>query len=313
MQERRLWFDRRPGLVTLLAAGAYKGIQDARSANARACPGLFMGTPRQVASITERGWLVRLDLDLTLAAGYRSPSQRARRITEGWFAAAMYCPACPSPRLERSRGSTPVVDFLCADCGAEYQLKAKAGALGARLRDAAYQPMIERARANRSPHFAFLGYDSDRYQVRNLILVPGHFITPDVIERCKPLARTARRAGWTGCMVLAARIPLDGRLAAILNGRELPADEVRQGWRRFADLRQAKAVERGWVVDVLRRVRGQGTREFTLREFYALHAKELAALHPENRNVEPKIRQQLQVLRDRGVLRFLGRGRYVAQ
>ena len=256
---------------------------------------------------------MRLDLDLTLAAGYRSPSQRARRITEGWFAAAMYCPACPSPRLQRSRDSTPVVDFQCPDCGAEYQLKAKAGALGSRLRDAAYQPMIERALANRSPHFAFLGYDSDLHQVHNLILVPGHFITPDVIERCKPLARTARRAGWTGCMVLADRIPPDGRLAAIVNGREHPVEEVRQGWRRFADLGKAQAGERGWVVDVLRCVRGLGAREFTLREFYALHARDLAALHPENRNVEPKIRQQLQVLRDRGVLRFLGRGRYVAQ
>jgi hypothetical protein len=43
---------------------------------------------------------MQLDLNLHLADGYKSPSQRARRMTEGWFADQMYCPACPSPRLE---------------------------------------------------------------------------------------------------------------------------------------------------------------------------------------------------------------------
>jgi len=118
---------------------------------------------------------MQLDLNIHLADGYKSPSQRARRVTEGWFASQMYCPACPSPRLEQTRGSEPVVDFLCPDCGAEFQVKAKAGPLGARLRDAAYQPMMARATANRSPHFAFLGYDSRQWQVRGLLLVPGHF------------------------------------------------------------------------------------------------------------------------------------------
>ena len=36
----------------------------------------------------------------------------------------------------------------------------------------------------------------------------------------------------------------------------------------------------------------------------------LQAKHPENHNVKAKIRQQLQFLQDRGVVRFLGRGRY---
>ena len=33
-------------------------------------------------------------------------------------------------------------------------------------------------------------------------------------------------------------------------------------------------------------------------------------LHPDNRHVLDKIRQQLQVLRDMGFVEFLGRGRY---
>ena len=36
----------------------------------------------------------------------------------------------------------------------------------------------------------------------------------------------------------------------------------------------------------------------------------LGELHPDNHHVRDKIRQQLQVLRDAGILEFIGRGRY---
>ena len=256
---------------------------------------------------------MRLEMDDGAAAGYRSPAQRARRITEAWFAEAMYCPACPNDRLERARASMPVVDFACPACGAQYQLKATARAIGSRLRDAAYGPMMESAEANRSPHFAFLGYDAQGWRVQNLLLVPGHFITPDVIERCKPLSSSARRAGWVGCNILAHLIPPDGRLAVVTNGHAMPPDSVRSGWRLFADLSRADANQRGWTVDVLQCVRACGNEPFTTQEFYGRFEADLARRHPDNRNVQPKIRQQLQVLRDRGVVRFLGRGRYVAK
>ncbi|WP_373458343.1 hypothetical protein [Brevundimonas sp. SORGH_AS_0993] len=45
------------------------------------------------------------------------------------------------------------------------------------------------------------------------------------------------------------------------------------------------------------------------RSAYA-HEAALAALYPGNNNFRPKIRQQLQVLRDRGWLAFDGRGVY---
>ncbi|MGB7255738.1 MAG: hypothetical protein WBC94_19290 [Xanthobacteraceae bacterium] len=37
---------------------------------------------------------------------------------------------------------------------------------------------------------------------------------------------------------------------------------------------------------------------------------QLSRLYPENRNVKPKIRQQLQFLRDQGYLDFVSRGYY---
>jgi len=49
--------------------------------------------------------------------------------------------------------------------------------------------------------------------------------------------------------------------------------------------------------------------EFTLAEVYAF-ADPLRRLHPQNRHVEDKIRQQLQRLRDLGFVEFQGRGIY---
>ncbi len=52
------------------------------------------------------------------------------------------------------------------------------------------------------------------------------------------------------------------------------------------------------------------SREFSLQDFYKRFESRLSTFHPENRNVQAKIRQQLQVLRDNNVLQFLGSGRY---
>jgi len=48
---------------------------------------------------------------------------------------------------------------------------------------------------------------------------------------------------------------------------------------------------------------------FTLEEVYRFD-RYLSRLYPDNNNVRPKIRQQLQVLRDHGYLEFLGNGKY---
>ncbi|HKW64795.1 MAG TPA: hypothetical protein VJN89_19735 [Candidatus Acidoferrum sp.] len=67
--------------------------------------------------------------------------------------------------------------------------------------------------------------------------------------------------------------------------------------------------KRGWTLDVLQVVQSLKKSEFSLQDVYA-HADALARLHPANRHVHPKIRQQLQVLRDLGLLDFLGGGDY---
>jgi len=66
---------------------------------------------------------------------------------------------------------------------------------------------------------------------------------------------------------------------------------------------------RGWLLEVMRTVEDIGLSSFTLGDVYAGEDR-LQRAYPNNRNVRPKIRQQLQVLRDNGFLEFLGRGKY---
>ena len=58
---------------------------------------------------------------------------------------------------------------------------------------------------------------------------------------------------------------------------------------------------------MLRCVESLPESEFTLEEIYAFEP-DLKALYPENHHVRDKIRQQLQVLRDRGLLTNPRRG-----
>ncbi|MDR3487458.1 MAG: hypothetical protein P4M05_21455 [Bradyrhizobium sp.] len=68
-------------------------------------------------------------------------------------------------------------------------------------------------------------------------------------------------------------------------------------------------VTRGWLLDVMKCVESLGKRDFTLDEIYAFE-RHLGDLYPGNQNVKPKIRQQLQYLRDRGFIDFVSRGNY---
>jgi type II restriction enzyme len=145
--------------------------------------------------------------------------------------------------------------------------------------------------------------------VENVILIP-HFAFPlSAIEKRKPLSATARRAGWVGCNILLDAIPADARIPIISVGKYNSRRDIRAQYARIRPLEKIKPEQRGWTLDVLHVVRSLGKAVFSLAEVYEREA-ELARIHPANRHVRDKIRQQLQVLRDLGLLRFLGRGEY---
>jgi len=65
----------------------------------------------------------------------------------------------------------------------------------------------------------------------------------------------------------------------------------------------------GWRLDTFNVVSKVKENIFKLEHVYA-YKEQLERLHPENRNIEAKIRQQLQELRDLGLIEFLGGGVY---
>ncbi|GBE56249.1 type-2 restriction enzyme DpnI [archaeon BMS3Bbin16] len=134
-------------------------------------------------------------------------------------------------------------------------------------------------------------------------------MTPSVIEKRKPLSKGARRAGWIGSNILIGKLPLDARISIVAGGSVIPKSNVRDEWNQFLFLREQSVYSRGWLADVLASVRKLDKESFTLSDIYAFET-ELAKLHPRNKHIRPKIRQQLQILRDQEVIKFLGTGKY---
>lgn len=242
-------------------------------------------------------------------AVFKGPTQNVRALSEGWVAAHMFCPACGAERLRALPNNSPVGDFVCDACAEEFELKAKKGALGRSIPDGAFGAMTARLAAHNNPSLFAMSYDRDRVGVTDLIVVPRHFFTQHIIQARKPLGPNARRAGWQGCNILIGRVPLSGRIPLITRGAHVPKGAVLDRWRSTLFLKDASLNARGWLLAVMKAVEAIGRPEFTLEDVYAREA-DLSALYPDNNNVRPKIRQQLQVLRDRGWLEFNGRGHY---
>lgn len=241
-------------------------------------------------------------------AHFESASQKARVSTEGW-ARRVGCPNCGAATLERLPNNSPVADFRCPACPEEFELKSTKGRFGPRVTDGAYGTMRQRLEARNNPNLMLLAYDATNNEATDVLVVPKHFFTLDLIEERKPLAATARRAGWIGCNINISRIPQAGRIVLLKDRRWTPRQEVREQWQSTLFLRQASLDARGWLLEVMKAVEKIGRHEFTLEEVYASEAL-LQAAYPANRNVRPKIRQQLQVLRDHGFLEFTARGVY---
>ena len=145
--------------------------------------------------------------------------------------------------------------------------------------------------------------------VDNLWVIPKHFFTPAIVEKRKPLSDDARRAGWVGCNILFDEVPRQGRIRVIQRRIEIEKDEVLTNVSRAARLATNSLDARGWLLDVLNCINRIPKEVFSLDEVYQFD-QELQMRHPQNNNVRPKIRQQLQALRDKGFLEFLDRGQY---
>lgn len=252
---------------------------------------------------------MNLRFNISLADGYKSASQIARVLTEDWLERNMYCPICGEISIKKAEPNAPVKDYVCENCKSQYELKSKkdnTDKYETKVNDGVYQTMIGRITSLDNPSFFFMHYDCN--EVNNLIIVPKCFFIPEIIEKRKPLAENARRSGWEGCNILLNKIPDFAKIPIIRNRVVLDSKKVCKEYNRIYSLQTDSIESRGWLLDVLRCVEQLDTT-FTLKQMYRF-VEELKIKHPANNNIEAKIRQQLQFLRDKGFIDFSSRGNY---
>lgn len=242
-------------------------------------------------------------------AKFVSASQTARVVTEQWAERHMFCPNCGNPKLTSFEANRPVADFFCDGCGYEYELKGQSRAFGRKVADGSFYTKMERLAADNSPNLILLQYDRDLREVVNLSVVPSFFFVASAIERRKPLGPNARRAGWVGSNILLDKIPSIGQVPVIQERSVRNKSAVLEEWSSLKYVDKKSGQARGWLLSVMKCIEDLGLDEFNLSDVYDFE-DDLAALFPNNNNVRPKIRQQLQVLRDNGFLQFKSRGRY---
>lgn len=250
-----------------------------------------------------------LHFDLSLTKNYKSNSQIARVLTEEWVARNLYCPVCGQVAIRHATANAPVKDFFCEKCQSQYELKSKkidSSNFSTTIPDGEYRTMMERINALDNPSFLFLHYN--RYEVNNLIIVPKCFFVPQIIIKRPPLPTTARRCGWEGCNIQLGEIPNFAKIPIIKDGVPEPIERVVASYNKIYTLQTKNVEARSWQFDILLCIE-KLEQNFTLNDMYKF-SEILKNKHTANNHIHDKIRQQLQVLRDKGIIEFKGGGHY---
>jgi type II restriction enzyme len=228
-------------------------------------------------------------------------------LTEDWFGKNVFCPICGKDTLTQSPNNSRVRDFFCDVCNSDYELKSKEGALGTKITDGGYKTMISRIESLNNPHFFFLTHQNNF--VDNLFFIPNYFFTPAIIEPRKPLSSTARREGWMGCKINIGGVPEKGKIFIIKNSKELDKKVIKEKYEHALALKTDNLGQRGWLMDILNCIDTITSETFSLDEVYKFE-NELKSKHPDNNFIRDKIRQQLQLLRDKDIIEFVGQRVY---
>lgn len=253
---------------------------------------------------------MNLSIDSTTAESYKSGRQQTRVLTEPWIESNLYCVQCGYLRLRKFPNNQPLADFYCENCKDEYELKSSQKRIGSSVPDGDYKTMIRRLSSKTNPNLLLFEYDKTKYLAKNLIVVPKFFFTPSIIKEGNPTRPKGRKSPWVGCTILLKPVPDFGRIFIVRDGEIQSKSLVLKQWKNTIFLNRKRNIEeRGWVLDVMKCIDQIGREEFTLQDVYRFE-NELAAKHPDNNFVRDKIRQQLRVLRDKGIIEFLGRGEY---
>lgn len=118
-----------------------------------------------------------------------------------------------------------------------------------------------------------------------------------------------KRAGWVGCNILLETIPQSGKIFYIKDSKIQSKNEIVDSWNKTIFLKDNKNLDsRGWLLDIIKCIEKMNKKDFLLNEIYQFE-NYLNSKHPNN-NIQAKIRQQLQILRDKNFLEFSSRRKY---
>ncbi len=240
---------------------------------------------------------------------YNNNSQKIRVITENWMSHNLFCPCCGNSNIVHFHNNRPVADFYCSKCNEEYELKSKNGNISNKIADGAYETMINRINSSNNPNLFVMQYDKINLTVQNLIIIPKYFFIQEIIEKRNPLSENARRAGWIGCNIILKQIPTEGKIYIVKDKIDRPAELIINEVRNTSFIEEYKLNERSWILDIFNCIDKIRSVNFTLEQVYAFE-KELSIKHPDNHHIKDKIRQQLQLLRDKNIIEFCGKGNY---
>ncbi|MBE5728378.1 hypothetical protein IHE51_00780 [Candidatus Parvarchaeota archaeon] len=252
---------------------------------------------------------------------YKSQSQISRAVTESWVSENLYCPNCGRDLL-RYRTGMPVYDFYCDHSDSRthaparsfvsnadnFQLKSQAVPIFRYILGAEYNKAILSLRAGNFPSLILLHYNLNEKIVNDVEFVHKAVITQSCIIPRNPLSENAKRKGWQGFKIDLSRIPNIGRIKVVSNKSIKNKSDVMAEWKRVSYMVQGDVYERSWISDVMTCLEELPTN-FTLSDAYKFEEK-LKSLHPNNKHVKDKIRQQLQLLRNRNIIKFEGEGVY---
>lgn len=232
----------------------------------------------------------------------KSGSQKARMLTEKWTSDNLECPNCGG-KLSLLPANSRTSDLQCQACRETYQLKSQKMPFGKKILGAEYRTTIQAISSGGHPSLILLQYDLMNSTVQQLRIIHRSWITVKcIIPRC-PLGPHARRAGWQGCLWVLESIPRTAFIEVVRNASAISPLTVRSQWLMTHSVSTPTKAQRGWVALVLQIVELL-PQEFTLQQVYA-QEKELAKSYPANQNIRAKIRQQLQIIRDLGLIQFI--------
>lgn len=244
-----------------------------------------------------------LNFDSSLVDSYKSNSQKIRIMSESWTGENIFCPNCGNQILHYDNNK-PVADFYCNDCKEDYELKSWK-TLWNKITDWAYSTMIDRLKSDNNPNFFFLNYKLEDYKIFNFVVIPKHYFTPEIIEKRKPLSENTRRAGWIWCNILLSWIPESGKIFYIKNWIQNDKDNILRQRNKTLFLRDNRNFEtKWWLLDTMKCIDTLNKKEFKLQDIYNFE-NILKTKYPNNNFIKDKLRQQLQILRDKWYLDFI--------